>query len=159
MRTTNSIVCIGHSGKSVDKKDVRTQHTRTEIRPERSRMLEMEKDNKYLFSCQYIPDLLDLIKNDYRVLEIDGHRSQDYRTLYFDTFDHEMYFKHHRGKANRHKVRIRRYGSGKIHYLEVKKKNAKGITSKKRVQTDGMEHADLMKAEAFLTSWSPYESH
>ena len=116
------------------------------------------KDNKYLFSCEYIPELLELVKNEYRVLEIDGHRSQEYRTLYFDTIDHEMYHKHHRGKANRHKVRIRRYGSGKIHFLEVKKKNAKGITSKKRVQTDGMEHADLMKAEAFLTSCSPYES-
>ena len=116
------------------------------------------KDNKYLFSCEYIPELLELVKNEYRVLEIDGHRSQEYRTLYFDTIDHEMYYKHHRGKANRHKVRIRRYGSGKIHFLEVKKKNAKGITTKKRVQTSGMEHADLMKEEAFLTSCSPYES-
>jgi len=116
------------------------------------------KDNKYLFNYQYLPELLELVKNDYRVLEIDGNRSQEYRTLYFDTLDHEMYHKHHRGKANRHKVRIRRYGSGKIHFLEVKKKNAKGITNKKRVQTSGMEHADLMKEEAFLTSCSPYES-
>lgn len=116
------------------------------------------KDNKYIFSCQYLPELLELVKKDYRVLEIDGRRSQDYRTLYFDTIDHEMYHKHHRGKANRHKVRIRRYGAGKIHFLEVKKKNAKGITNKKRVRTNGMEHADLMKEEAFLTSCSPYES-
>ena len=116
------------------------------------------KDNKYLFGCQFIPEVLELVKNDYRVLEIDGHRWQDYRTLYFDTIDHEMYYKHHRGKANRHKVRIRRYGSGKVHFLEVKKKNAKGITNKKRVRTSGMGHADLMKEEAFLTSCSPYES-
>jgi hypothetical protein len=116
------------------------------------------KDKKYLFHSQKLPDLLRMVKDEYRVLEIDGLRSQHYNTLYFDTENREMYHKHHRGQANRHKVRIRRYNSGKLHFLEVKKKNAKGITTKKRVQTDGMDHADLMKEEAFLVSCSPYES-
>jgi hypothetical protein len=116
------------------------------------------KDNKYLFSYRFLGDILRMVKNDYRVLEIEGLRSQYYRTLYFDTNNREMYHKHHRGAANRHKVRIRRYGTGTIHYLEVKRKDAKGITSKKRVQTSGMDHADLMKEEKFLVSYSPYES-
>jgi hypothetical protein len=115
------------------------------------------KDNKYLFSLQHLPALLEMVSKDYRVLEIDGSRSQHYHTRYFDTDGREMYHKHHRGLANRHKVRIRRYGSGDLHFLEVKKKNAKGVTSKKRVQTSGMDHDVIMKEEAFLLSVSPYE--
>jgi len=115
------------------------------------------KDNKYLFSIQQLPDLLEMVSKDYKVLEVDGSRSQHYHTRYFDTDGREMYHKHHRGLANRHKVRIRRYGSGDLHFLEVKKKNAKGITSKKRVQTSGMDHDIIMKEEAFLLSCSPYE--
>lgn len=115
------------------------------------------KDNKYLFSIQQLPELLEMVSKDYRVLEIDGSRSQQYHTRYFDTDGREMYHKHHRGLANRHKVRIRRYGSGDLHFLEVKKKNSRGITSKKRVQTSGMDHDVIMKEEAFLLSVSPYE--
>ena len=114
------------------------------------------KDNKYLFSIQHLPELLTLVSKDYRVLEIDGARSQHYQTRYFDTLGKEMYHKHHRGLANRHKVRIRRYGSGSLHFLEVKKKNAKGVTTKKRVKTNSMEHSILLKEEEFLTSVSPY---
>ena len=115
------------------------------------------KDKKYLFSLQHLSELLEMVSKDYRVLEIDGSRSQHYHTRYFDTDGREMYHKHHRGLANRHKVRIRRYGSGDLHFLEVKKKNAKGVTTKKRVKTSGMDRAVLMKEEEFLISCSPYE--
>ncbi len=101
--------------------------------------------------------LLEMVSKDYRVLEIDGSRSQHYHTRYFDTDGREMYHKHHRGLANRHKVRIRRYGSGTLHFLEVKLKNAKGVTTKKRVKTSGMDREILMKEEEFLASCSPYE--
>jgi hypothetical protein len=114
------------------------------------------KDKKYLFSFRQLSDLLNLVKDDYSVLEIEGSRSQHYHTRYFDTDGREMYHKHLRGLANRHKVRIRRYGSGSLHFLEVKKKNAKGVTSKKRVKTAGMDHDILMKEEEFLASCSPY---
>jgi len=114
------------------------------------------KDNKYLFSFQHLPELLEMVRKDYRVLEIEGSRSQHYHTRYFDTDGREMYHKHHRGLANRHKVRIRRYGSGTLHFLEVKKKNAKGVTTKKRVKTSGMDREILMKEEEFLASCSPY---
>jgi hypothetical protein len=116
------------------------------------------KDNKYLFSIRHMVPLLEMVKEDYRVLEIEGSRSQYYHTRYFDTDDREMYLKHHRGQANRHKVRIRRYGSGDVHFLEVKMKNAKGVTNKKRVRTNGMDHSVLLQEEEFLTKYSPYES-
>ncbi len=114
------------------------------------------KDNKYLFRFMQLGDLLALVQDNYRVLEIDGSRAQHYHTRYFDTEGREMYFKHHRGLANRHKVRIRRYGVGDLHFLEVKRKDAKGVTTKKRVRADGMDHDVLMKEEAFLASCSPY---
>jgi VTC domain len=115
------------------------------------------KDNKYLFSFAYLGDLLDMVRDDYRVLEIDDSRSQHYHTRYFDTDSREMYHKHHRGMANRHKVRIRKYGSGDLHFLEVKRKDSKGVTTKKRVRAGSMEHEVLMKEEAFLASCSPYK--
>ena len=114
------------------------------------------KDKKYLFSFKHLSGLLNMVKDDYKVLEIDGSRSQHYHTRYFDTDGREMYFKHLRGLSNRHKVRIRRYGSGSLHFLEVKKKNAKGVTSKKRIKATGMDHEVLMKEEEFLASCSPY---
>jgi hypothetical protein len=114
------------------------------------------KDNKYLFSFQHLSTLLEMVSKDYKVLEIDGFRSQHYHTRYFDTDGREMYHKHHRGLANRHKVRIRKYGSGSLHFLEVKKKNSKGVTTKKRVKTSGMDREVLMKEEEFLASCSPY---
>ena len=114
------------------------------------------KDNKYLFSFVHLGDLLALVSEDYRVLEIDGSRSQRYHPRYFDTNGWEMYHKHHRGLANRHKVRIRRYGSGDLHFLEVKRKDAKGVTTKKRVRAEGMDHEVLIKEEEFLASCSPY---
>jgi hypothetical protein len=67
-----------------------------------------------------------------------------------------MYHHHHRGMGTRHKVRIRRYGLSDLHFLEVKRKNAKGITTKKRVRSSGMEHDVLLAEEAFLASCSPY---
>ena len=114
------------------------------------------KDNKYLFGFQDLRELLTMVSGDYRVLEIDGIRSQHYNTRYFDTDGREMYHKHHRGLSNRHKVRIRRYGSGSLHFLEVKKKNAKGVTTKKRVKISDMEHATLVQEEEFLKTYSPY---
>jgi hypothetical protein len=115
------------------------------------------KDKKYLFSVHQLSVLLNHVRDDYRVLDIDGHRAQNYHTCYFDTDKVEMYHKHHRGLANRHKVRIRRYGASDLHFLEVKRKNAKGVTTKKRVRTDGMDHSVLLKEEKFLLSCSPYE--
>lgn len=114
------------------------------------------KDKKYLFSVRHLSTVLSMVRDDYRVLDINGFRAQYYHTCYFDTEGREMYHKHHRGMANRHKVRIRKYGASDLHFLEVKRKDAKGVTTKKRVKTEGMDHGLLLKEEAFLLSFSPY---
>ncbi len=114
------------------------------------------KDNKYIYSFLHLPAILSKVKNEYRVLEISGYRSHNYLTCYYDTPDLEMYHMHHRGMVNRHKVRFRKYTSSNLHFLEVKKKNAKGITIKNRVRTDGMDASILTREEEFLLTYSPY---
>jgi hypothetical protein len=44
-----------------------------------------------------------------------------------------MYLNHHNGKLNRYKIRIRRYNQTNNSFLEIKFKNNKGRTIKKRV--------------------------
>jgi hypothetical protein len=116
------------------------------------------KDRKYLFSTRLLPEILKQVSDTYRVLEINGSRSHPYRTFYYDTPDLEMYHKHHRGMANRHKVRFREYSTSDIRFLEVKRKNAMGITNKKRVQTSGMDQTTLLEKTDFLEKNSPYSS-
>ncbi len=114
------------------------------------------KDCKFLFNVAHVPDILERIWQDYRVLEIGGRRSQNYESYYFDTEDLEMYHMHHRGRVNRYKVRFRKYGNSGVHFLEIKRKNAKGVTIKKRVRTDGVEASILTTEEEFLRKYSPY---
>ena len=114
------------------------------------------KDSKFLFSFLHLPSILSMVAGEYRVLEIGGIRSHPYHTCYYDTGDLEMYHMHHRGMANRHKVRFRKYGVSDLHFLEVKKKNSKGVTIKNRVKTDGMDASILTKEEEFLSTFSPY---
>ncbi|MEN8229594.1 MAG: polyphosphate polymerase domain-containing protein, partial [Bacteroidota bacterium] len=114
------------------------------------------KDSKFVFSFVHLPTILSVVGKDYRVLEIEASRSHPYLTAYYDTADLEMYHLHHRGMANRHKIRFRRYGVSNLHFLEVKKKNSKGITIKNRVKTPGMDASILSTEEEFLKSCSPY---
>lgn len=114
------------------------------------------KDSKYIFNFVHLPTILSRVEKNYRVLEIEASRSHPYLTAYYDTPDLEMYHLHHRSIANRHKIRFRRYGISDLHYLEVKKKNAKGITIKNRVKTPGMNASILSTEEEFLKSYSPY---
>jgi hypothetical protein len=116
------------------------------------------KDSKYIMNVLNLPDVLASVMEHYRVLTIDGKRSHGYCTHYYDTPDLEMYHLHHRGKANRHKVRFRRYGTSDIHFLEVKRKNSKGVTVKNRIRTNGMHASILTTEEEFLHTHTPYHA-
>ncbi len=122
----------------------------------RKASLMRRKDRKFLFSFVYLPQILARVDKDYRVLEINGIRTHLYRTDYYDTALLEMYHKHHRGKANRHKVRIREYGTSDLSFLEVKFKNAKGTTIKNRIRRSGQERENTAREEEFLSGYCPY---
>lgn len=113
-------------------------------------------DTKYVTSARLVGQLLEMSRPDYYVVEIGGVRRLPYYTCYYDTPDSRMYYDHQRGKKDRRKIRIRRYeGNGDLTFLEIKDKNNKGRTKKKRVQLEEGEtplsHADFIsKHSEFL---------
>ena len=100
-------------------------------------------DTKYAISVSLLPELLTLAQHDYFVQEIDGRRIATYDTVYYDTADLEMYVRHHDRQLARQKIRLRRYVDTDINFLEIKKKDNKGRTKKKRmvVSEPTLDHA------------------
>lgn len=90
-------------------------------------------DTKYVTTVSQLIKLLEMARDEYWVQEIDGKRNMPYYTLYYDTENNDMYLEHLRGRKTRQKIRIRAYEHSGISFLEVKKKNNKGRTAKKRV--------------------------
>ena len=107
-------------------------------------------DTKYVLSKRDLRKVLSTITSNYRILEISGNRSANYKTLYFDTPDLLFYTKHHNGKSNRYKVRFRKYLDSELCFLEIKFKNNKGRTIKKRVKCAGFEEELSAESIAFI---------
>lgn len=91
-------------------------------------------DTKFVTTQDGLCRLLEMAAGDYSIQEIEGHKVMPYTTLYFDTPDHQMYAEHQRGRKNRQKVRVRRYENSGVSFFEVKRKNNKGRTDKKRIE-------------------------
>lgn len=113
-------------------------------------------DTKFTFHLNQLPEVLELAKAHYKVFEINGKKISDYKTLYYDTSDLELYNIHHTGKLNRYKVRHRTYVDSNIGFLEVKYKNNKGKTFKSRIKE--LEVLQKWNAEStqFLLKKTPY---
>jgi hypothetical protein len=97
-------------------------------------------DTKYVFNAVKMPLILEELILQYRALEVDGIRMNQYETLYYDTPDLQLYCQHHNGKLNRYKVRSRKYVDSGTVFFEIKFKNNCGRTIKSRVKnevTDG----------------------
>lgn len=110
-------------------------------------------DTKYVTTLGTLLQLLDLARDEYVVQTIDGQCNLPYYTLYLDTDDYRMYGDHQRGKKTRKKIRVRRYESTRQTFLEVKSKNNKGRTKKKRVEC---ELADVGRHSDFIADHSPF---
>jgi hypothetical protein len=107
-------------------------------------------DTKFVFRSEMLPAFLEQLKMDYSILEVEGVRNSKYETVYYDTEDF-MFFHHHRcGKANRHKVRLRTYCESDLHFFEIKNKNNKGRTIKKRIKRKEQNVVISKKANEFL---------
>ena len=115
-------------------------------------------DSKYVFSIEKLPDILEVAKEKYFMVEIEGYREQIYETVYYDTPDYKMYNSHHNGKLNRHKVRIRKYIYSNQEYLEVKRKNNRGETIKTRIgKHEDIQTINSAKNSEFLTRYTPFD--
>lgn len=111
-------------------------------------------DTKYVTTLSRLGAFLRLAAGEYRVQETDGLRSMPYSTTYFDTPEHFMFSEHVRGKKTRQKIRYRTYDSSALTFLEIKSKNNKGRTRKKRVQTE--LGTDIRSNADFITSLTPF---
>ena len=96
-------------------------------------------DTKYAVSRAVLPAILEAAKADYYVQEIDGKRIATYDTMYYDTDTLDMYVRHHDRQLVRQKIRIRQYVDSDLTFLEIKRKNNKGRTSKKRIVVPGFD--------------------
>lgn len=115
-------------------------------------------DTKYVFHISKLEKLLSLLCEKYKVLEIDGTRVQEYETHYFDTPGFDMFLRHHNGKRDRFKVRTRQYVNSGIFFLEVKKKNNKGITSKSRTAIQSLHlDVDTSRHANYVHKQSPFD--
>ena len=90
-------------------------------------------DTKYVAPVSMLKDLLKNSISDYRTQVNEGKAVAAYDTLYFDTENLDMYTRHHDKYLTRNKIRTRTYVDSALSFLEVKHKNNKGRTKKKRI--------------------------
>ena len=112
-------------------------------------------DTKYVCTQAVLEKVLEDARQYYLVLENCGSRIADYNTLYYDTETYRMYLDHHNQRLTRNKVRTRTYLSSDDTYLEIKRKNNRGRTKKKRIPIRTEEFysfASNSSAEEFLKS-------
>jgi hypothetical protein len=109
-------------------------------------------DTKFAFKFSKLPELLNQMMPFYKVLEINGKFIHDYKSLYFDTDDRKFYLDHHNGRVNRNKVRFREYVGSDLTFLEIKRKNNKGKTIKKRMKVDSINDKLSVKQKEYIYS-------
>lgn len=62
-----------------------------------------------------------------------------YESLYYDTPNFDFYLRHHNKRRNRFKLRYRKYMVSDLTFFEIKVKNNKGRTVKRRVKVADIE--------------------
>lgn len=113
-------------------------------------------DEKYLLTLEQLQLLFEFALKDYYIQEIDGCRLAQYHTRYYDTPNHEMYHIHLSGKKVREKIRVRTYIDSNLIFLEVKNKNNKGRTKKKRIEISDPDNLDQSFIHEFLSKHAWY---
>lgn len=108
-------------------------------------------DTKFVMHRSFFNEILPQLMEDYKVLEIEGNRISNYKTLYFDEPEFNFYLAHHNGRGNRFKVRIRNYVESGLFFFEIKNK-FKGRTDKRRIKIADFELNLSQETRDFLTS-------
>jgi len=107
-------------------------------------------DTKFLIGKNQLSQILESIRDEYFILEINKNRLMNYKSLYFDSDDKIFYNNHHNKRARRTKVRIRKYVESNILFLEVKQKDIKGNTVKNRIKIDDFETVLSENSNSFI---------
>lgn len=95
-------------------------------------------DTKFATQIWELSDILLKARDLYFVQETDAIRLATYDTIYYDTDDWDMYIRHHNRHLVRQKIRVRQYVDNNLTFLEIKRKNNKGRTKKKRISIAGI---------------------
>jgi hypothetical protein len=82
----------------------------------------------------------------WQVLEVEGQRTVEYHTVYFDAPELQLYRDHLQGRRRRFKIRTRRYSTGS-HMLEIKLKGIRGQTEKLRRERGTDARYDQLDAD------------
>lgn len=115
-------------------------------------------DTKFIFAYHQLEDILNIAKQHYYMLEVEGKRASRYKTLYYDTKDLKLYHRHHAGGLNRYKIRHRTYVESNVGYLEVKFKSNKERTIKDRIKFRETPTQWDDQTKTFLESKTPFAS-
>lgn len=93
-------------------------------------------DNKYIVPADRLLPAFETFRESFDVLEIGERRTFTYATDYFDDPERRAYLDHHQGRRKRCKVRIRHYVDAGLSFLEVKLKDRRDVTVKKRLRME-----------------------
>lgn len=117
-------------------------------------------DSKYVTDEKVLEKVLEAAADHgYRALEVEGSRISPYNSMYYDTDSLKMFTDHHNRRLTRQKVRTRVYVSSGTTFLEIKRKNNRGRTKKKRTEIPPQEFMDFRAdpvAAAYLAEKSAY---
>lgn len=117
-------------------------------------------DSKYLTDRATLTQLLERIADQYYVQHNEDIILAKYHTLYFDTKNLAMYIAHHNKILNRQKIRVRTYLTSNTTFFELKRKNNRGRTKKKRIEIPIENFENCLTLEAvdkFLHKRSRYQ--
>ncbi len=118
-------------------------------------------DTKYVIAAPMLDSILkDALDCGYRALFADGVQEFSYESLYYDTAGLEMFMAHRNGKLVRQKIRVRQYRDSGMTFLEIKRKNNRGRTKKKRMAIAKENFGDFRRdtvACSWLQEWSEYD--
>ena len=91
-------------------------------------------DHKYAVQREAFVGLLERLRDDHQVLQIDGRRRFGYCSTYFDTPDLRCFVDHVKSRQPRFKARTRLYVDSDSCVFEVKLKGEDGETDKRQVE-------------------------
>jgi hypothetical protein len=95
--------------------------------------LQTRVDRKYFVPAAVFRKLIAELRDELRVLDIDGRRTFGYKSVYFDTPRLTSYRAHIQRRRQRFKVRTRTYTDSGLCMFEVKLTGSRGATVKERV--------------------------
>lgn len=114
-------------------------------------------DSKYVLTENQLIPILNNLKFNYRVLDVNGVRLNHYRSEYFDTPSFDLYYQHITRGRNYYKVRLREYVDSHLSFMEVKYKNQKKRTIKNRIVTQKPMDEFKNKAYNFMENYYPFD--